>query len=463
MIDAARATQALIARVSEAPPEARRELMRWLLEDPRRAVRLRYLWKLWARPQQRAPVGEWTYWLIVAGRGWGKTRTAAEWIAGEVRSGRRRRLALISKDPRDARDVMVEGPSGLLNVGPLEWRPRYEPSNLKLIWPNGAEAFIYSAEDPDKLRGPEHDGAWADELCAWRFIRETWDNLRFGLRISGPQGHDPRCVVTTTPKPVKVLTEIRDDPDTIVTGGSTYENLSNLSKVFRKAILSKYEGTRVGRQEIFAEILEEVEGALWTRDLLEQNRVGPADVPALGRIVIAVDPMAKKNAKRKQSEPETGIIIAGMGEDEHGYVIGDYSVTNSKPDVWARKVIAAFYDFEADRVVGEVNNGGDMVEDVIRTRDPNIPFKMVTASRGKWTRAEPISALDEQAKIHHVGFFGDLETQMCTWTGEDNEPSPDRLDARVWALTELMLGSTVADVSPELELGTAPNPWRIDR
>ena len=454
---AANALLSMIQRGSDVPKSTKVQFIKWLMADPSRALFIAHMWKLWARPSQLPPGGDWVVWLILAGRGFGKTRTAAEWVQGEVQAGKRGRIALISKDPQDARDVMIEGRSGFLNIARPDWRPTYEPSKKRLTWKNGAQAVVYSGEDPDKLRGPEHDLIWGDELCAWRHPQETWDNARFGLRIKGPRGDEPQAVITTTPQPIKVLKEIKADPDTVTTGGSTYENLANLAPAFRKAILSKYEGTRLGRQEIHAELMDEVEGALWSRELLESTRV--RETPDMRRIVVSVDPMAKKDKKRKQSERETGITVVGLGEDGHGYVLDDRSVSNSKPDLWARRVISAFHDWGADRVIGEVNNGGDMVEDVIHTRDPTIPVKMVHASRGKWTRAEPISSLYEQGKIHHVGFFKDLETQLCTWSGEDNEPSPDRLDAVVWGLTETMLGLTLPDIDIDPAIGRGSNYW----
>jgi len=385
------------------------------------------------------------------------TRTASEWVKQEVDSGRRGAWAFVSKDPADARDVMIEGRSGILAVYPPDHpnRPKYEPSKKRITWPNGARATVYSGEDPEAVRGPEFDGAWADELAAWRYPKETWENLELATRQPGPQGHSARIAVTTTPKPIKVIKDILSDPDTVVTRGSTYDNLANLDPKFKRTILRRYEGTRLGRQELHADILEEAEGALWTRELLEGTRIRPGDIPGLRRIVVGVDPMASADAakRRKEFPPETGITVAGLDEVEEAHVLRDLSVSG-KPAVWGRRVVAAVEDYEADCVVAEVNNGGDMVEDVIRNvpGGENIKIKQVRATRGKWTRAEPIQSFYELAgkrgagKVHHVGFFPQLEDQLCNWTGANNEPSPDRLDAHVWALTELLLGPTVHDV-----------------
>lgn len=454
-----------IARFSQgATPAEKRAFLRALRDKPGAAAALRRKWRLWARPQQLAPTErDWTIWLILAGRGWGKTRTASEWVREEVAAGRRGRWAFVSQDPADARDVMIEGPSGILAVSRPDERPKYEPSKKRLTWPNGAIANIYSAEDPESLRGPEHDGAWGDEFCAWHYINETLDNLRFGLRITGPKGHDPRVVFSTTPKPVMALRNLRNDPDTYVTKGSTYDNERNLAAAFRKAILSKYEGTAKGRQEIWADEINEVVGALWTREILEEHRVEYRADLDLQKVVIAVDPMVKKNAKRRQSEPETGIVAFGRSPGGQGYVLGDHSVGKASPDTWARRAIAAVEMHKADYIVAETNNGGDMVEDVIKTRAPHIKVKQVTASRGKWTRAEPIAGLYEQGRISHVGYFAELETQLCTWSGEDGESSPDRLDALVWGASDTMLGPVVPDIVINPQIGQGIHHSRWDR
>jgi phage terminase large subunit-like protein len=286
----------------------------------------------------------------------------------------------------------------------------------------------------------------------------TWDNLVMGSRLVGPKGDGCRIIITTTPKPLKVLKDISKMRDTVMTGGSTYDNLANLDKHFQQAVLEKYEGTSIGRQEIYADILTESSGAHWNRDMIEATRVkeAPEDME---RIVVGVDPQAKDKAKRKQFPTETGIIVAGIS-DGHIYIMGDRSLSSS-PDVWGRRVVGTYEAFNADRIIAEVNQGGDMVEHTLRVVDKNVPIKQIRASKGKWTRAEPIAALYEQNKIHHIGVFPELEDQMCAWSGEDNEPSPDRLDALVWACSELGLKSSTPDISINTRIGRRTNPFIV--
>lgn len=397
-------------------------------------------WVFWARPNQMPPLGDWTTWLILAGRGFGKTRCGAEWVCARVAGhtpliaapGAARRIALVAETSADARDVIVEGESGILACSPAATRPRYEPSKRRLSWPNGAIATLYNAVEPDQLRGPQHDAAWSDELAKWRYGQQTWDNLQLGLRL----GAQPRQVVTTTPRPIKVLRDIMSDPTTAVTRGSTYENMANLAPSFIKRIIRKYEGTRLGRQELNGEMLEDVPGALWHRVRIDELR--RREVPELLRIVVAIDPAASSG----ESSNETGIIVAGLGADGHGYVLEDVSLRGT-PDAWGRAAVNAYRRWRAERIIGEVNNGGEMIEHVIRTIDPVASYKAVRASRGKVARAEPVAALDEQGRVHHVGAFPELEDQMCILTSDFDRrtagQSPDRVDARVWALTELML------------------------
>ncbi|ADU50161.1 hypothetical protein Tmar_0036 [Thermaerobacter marianensis DSM 12885] len=393
------------------------------------AEALLYDWRFWARPKQLPPEGPWRIWLILAGRGFGKTRTGAEWVREQVERHGRRRIAIVGRTAADVRDVMVEGESGILSISPPWFRPVYEPSKRRLTWPNGAIATLYSADEPDLLRGPQHDAAWADELAAWR-RPEAWDNLMFGLRL----GPDPRVVVTTTPRPVKLIRDLLNDPTCVVTRGSTYENAANLAPAFLEQIISRYEGTRLGRQELYGEVLDDVPGALWQRKRIDELRVREA--PELVRVVVAIDPAVTS----EEGSDETGIVVAGRGVDGDAYVLADRSCRMS-PDGWARRAVKAYYDFDGDRIVGEVNNGGDLVETVIRTVDPKVPYKAVRASRGKAVRAEPVAALYEQGKVHHVGTFDHLEDQLCQITpdGYQGAGSPDRADALVWALTELML------------------------
>lgn len=389
-------------------------------------IQLEYDWKFWARQNQLEPEGTWQYWMLLAGRGFGKTRCGSEWIRERVESGKAKRVHLVAPTAADARDTMVEGDSGLLAVCPPWNKPVYEPSKRRLTWPNGAVAMLFSAEEPNRLRGPQCDTAWCDEIAAWKYPQETWDMLQFGLRL----GDDPKCAITTTPRPIPLVKDILKNPVTAVTKGSTYDNVSNLAPAFVDIIISKYEGTRLGRQELNAEILDDNPDALWQRKDIDDNRV--SKIPDLIRVVVGVDPAATS----KDGSDDTGIIVAGIDKNKHGYVLGDYTCHLS-PKQWAHEAISSFNKHNADRVIGETNNGGEMVEHTLRTVDPGIPFKAVHASRGKQTRAEPISSYYEQGRIHHVGSFPALEDQMCDWIPGEGK-SPDRVDALVWALTELL-------------------------
>lgn len=390
---------------------------------------LLYDWPAWARANQIPPPGDWRVWLILAGRGFGKTRTGAEWVRQQVEAGRRGRLALIGATAADVRDVMVEGESGILAVSRPSFRPVYEPSKRRLTWPNGAMATTYSADEPDRLRGPQHDGGWADELAAWR-RPEAWDMFLFGLRL----GADPQSVVTTTPRPTRIIKDLIAARTTATTRGSTYDNLDNLAPAFAEQIITKYEGTRLGRQELNAEILDDTPGALWTYGMFEDRR--PA--PDLSMAVVAIDPSGGSDAEAD----EQGIIGAGLGVDGRGYVLADRSCKLS-PDGWGRRAVQLYVDLQADLIVYERNFGGDMVEAVVRgaARDMGVTVatRAVTASRGKRVRAEPVAALYEQKRVSHVEQFTELEDQMTGWTPESGA-SPDRMDALVWALTELMVG-----------------------
>jgi phage terminase large subunit-like protein len=371
------------------------------------------------------PEGAWRVWLLLAGRGNGKTRTGAEAVRQMVESRQARRVALVARTVADVRDVIVEGESGILAVSPPWNMPDWQPSNRRLKWPNGAQATTYSGDVPDQLRGPQHDFAWCDEVAAWRYP-EAWDQLLFGLRL----GRDPRAVVTTTPRPVRVIRDLVKNPTTHVTRGSTYENRANLPPAFFEAIISRYEGTRTGRQEIYADLLEEAEGALWNRGVIDAGRV--TEAPDLVRIVVAIDPAVTSG----EESDETGLVCAGRSADDHGFILWDGSGRYS-PDGWAKRAISALHEFEGDKLIGEANNGGDMIEHVLRTVDQFVPYKKVTATRGKQTRAEPIASLYNNGRIHHVGSFPDLEDQLCNWEPLSGQKSPDRLDALVWALTEL--------------------------
>lgn len=345
------------------------------------------------------------------------------------------RIALIAETAADARDVMVLGDSGILASHPKEFRPDWSPTNRRLTWPNGVQAWVYNATEPDQLRGPQHHAAWVDELAKFRYMQETWDQCQFGLRL----GSHPKALVTTTPRPLPLIKKLVADPDTHVTRGSTFDNAGNLAKPFLKQIEDRYGGTRLGRQELEGEILGDIPGALWNRVSIDDGRVH--DVPDdLERVIVAVDPAASSN----EGSDENGIVVVGLARDRdgygRGYVLEDASLKGT-PEEWARTAVRMYRKWQADKVVAEKNNGGEMVLSVLRAADRSLPVKLVHASRGKVVRAEPISALYEQGRVHHVGAFDQLEDQMCTFSVDNirNEStgSPDRVDALVWGLTEI--------------------------
>lgn len=390
-------------------------------------------WRLQARSKQLTPDGHWYVWLILAGRGWGKTRTGAEDQAYYALSNPGARLAVVAPTAAAARDVCVEGESGLLNVIPQPLIKDWNRSLGEMVLTNDARFKLFSADEPDRLRGYQHHRAWTDELASWRYP-DAWDQLLLGLRL----GADPRVVVTTTPRPVAIVRSLLDRPGVVVTRGSTFENAANLAPAAMDQLRNRYEGTRLGRQELEAELLEDTPGALWTRSLLDANRV--SSHPDLARVVVAVDP----SGGHGEDNDEQGIVVAGKGVDGRGYVLADRSCKLS-PDGWGRRAVQAYIDFKADRIVYEQNFGGEMCEAVIRTAARamgiTVATKAVHASRGKAVRAEPIAALDEQGKVSHVGSFPQMEDELCVWT-QDSGQSPNRLDARVWALTDLMLSTS---------------------
>ena len=389
------------------------------LSKPEKAA-LRYMWHLHARASQLPPDGDWLTWLVLTGRGWGKTRVMSEWIRGRIESGEARRIALVGRTPADARDVMVEGESGLLSVFPPDQRPDYEPSKRRITFHTGAVATVYSSENPDQLRGPQHDTAACDELATFK-SPEAFDNLQLGLRLGRP-----RQIVTTTPRPVRVLRDLMGGADTVITRGTSYENRTNLAPAFYRQVIARYEGTRRGQQEIEGLLLDEVPGALWTREMVRYQ-----DPPEMRRVVVGVDPSISDG----EDAAECGIVVAGEGVDGQYYVLADRSLRGS-PARWGRAVVEAWLDYGADRVVAEENQGGKMVELTLRTIEADIPYRGVHASVGKQARAEPVSALYEQGRVFHATPFTELEDQLCNWVpGEGG--SPDRLDACVWALTEL--------------------------
>lgn len=432
------ASRSLAERLA-ANPRLRAEFLASLSDDE--AKLLDHSWRFWGRPKQFEPEGDWQFWLVLAGRGFGKTRTGAEVVQARAASGKHRRIALVAETAADARDVMVEGESGILAVAPPWFKPKYEPSKRRLTWPNGCQATTYSGDEPDQLRGPQHDFAWADELAKWRYA-EAWDQLCFGLRL----GDNPQAVVTTTPRPTAIIKALVADPLCRVTKGSTDENRGNVAPKWLSTILRKYRGTRLGRQELDAEILDDAPGALWKRDGIERDRV--IKCPELVRIVVAIDPSVSSESDEEdpQQQPATGIIAAGLGVDGHGYVLADASLEKPTPEQWGSAAVALYNTHEADRIVGEVNNGGDLVESNIRSISREVSFRQVRASRGKQVRAEPIASFYEQHLVHHVGAFPLLEDELCQWEPGVSAWSPNRLDALVWALTELMLGNQVDDV-----------------
>jgi phage terminase large subunit-like protein len=380
-------------------------------------------WRTWARPEQLPPPGNWRVWLIQAGRGFGKTRIGAEWTRASAQAYPL--VNIIGATADDARDIMIEGESGILACCPPHERPDYLPSKRRLEWPNGARTLIFTADEPERLRGKQHMRLWMDEVAAWRHP-EAYDQAMLGLRL----GSNPQAVATTTPRPTRFIRDLIADPSTVVTRGSTYDNRANLAPQFLDQIVKRYEGTRLGRQELAGELLLDVPGALWTLAMFDERR----SAPDLKRIVVAIDPAASSN----EDSDETGIIVAGQGIDGDWYVLADRSGIFA-PDEWAKRAIAAYDEFDADRILAEVNNGGEMVAAVLRTVRDHIPFTAVHASRGKAIRAEPIASLYAQGRVWHTQPFDTLEDQLVSWT-PDSGTSPDRLDALVWALTELSDG-----------------------
>ena len=403
---------------------------------------LPYMFEFWAMPHQLAPEGDWRTWVALGGRGAGKTRAGAEWVrmqvegSGPMDPGRARRVALVAETFDQAREVMVFGDSGILACSPEDRKPVWEAARRRLVWPNGAVAQIFSAHDPDALRGPQFDAAWVDELAKWPKAEETWDMLQFALRL----GDDPRQVVTTTPRDVPILKRILGAESTVMTHASTWENRANLAASFLDEVEERYGGTRLGRQELDGLLIEEVEGALWPPAVLKKAE---GDVPdAFDRIVVAVDPPVTGGS----TSDDCGIVVAGAVMDGppqewRAFVLEDASVSASSPLEWAHAAVAAFHRHEADRLVAEINQGGELVETVLRQVDGHAPYRGVHASRGKAARAEPVAALYEQGRVLHVPGLGALEDEMRLMTrcGYRGRGSPDRVDALVWALTDLIL------------------------
>jgi len=389
----------------------------------------RQRWLALSRPNQWTPDGTWYVWLILAGRGWGKTRTGAEDMAHYAMTHDDSRIGIVAPTAAAVRDVCVEGESGLLGIIPAPLVRTWNRSLGEMVLTNGSSFKLFSADEPDRLRGYQFHRAWCDELAAWRYP-DAWDQLLFGLRL----GDHPRVVITTTPRPVLLVRQLLQRDGVVVTRGSTFENAANLAPAALAQLRERYAGTRIGRQELEAEILDDVPGALWQRDRIDELRTKVH--PDLARVVVAIDPSGGSD----EGHDEQGIIVAGKGVDGHAYILDDASCRMS-PDGWGRRAVNAYHMRNADRIVAEANFGGQMVAHVVKTVDPLVAYKEVHASRGKRTRAEPVAALYEQGRVHHVGSFPELEDQLCTWTPDSFDGSPDRLDALVWALTELMLGS----------------------
>ncbi|MDP3410244.1 DNA-packaging protein [Bosea sp. (in: a-proteobacteria)] len=407
--------------------------------DADSVVALSECWTLFGRLDQK--LGEPPHksvWLVLGGRGAGKTRTGAEWVKGMAlgqepyAQAATQRIALVGETQGQVRDVMIEGVSGLLAIHTRWERPSWYPSRRRLEWPNGAIAQVFSAEDPEGLRGPQFGAAWSDELAKWPNLQETWDMLQFGLRL----GDRPRQIITTTPRPVPLIKRLLDDPQVAVSRAATSANRFNLAADFIRSVTQSYGGTRLGRQELDGELVEESADALWTRAMIEDCR--EREAPALARIVVAVDPPASSSARADSC----GLVVAGLDRDGLGHVLEDGTVSGARPHEWAAKAVALYRRFEADALVVEVNQGGEMATAVIREVDPGVPVSAVRATRGKYLRAEPVAALYAQGRVRHAGTFPALEDEMCDFGpgGLSSGRSPDRLDALVWALTHLMLG-----------------------
>ncbi|KUF11943.1 DNA-packaging protein [Pseudoponticoccus marisrubri] len=416
---------------------------------------LPYLFEFWAHDHQLPPEGDWRSWVILGGRGAGKTRAGAEWVRRMVEGakpldpGRCRRLALVGETLDQAREVMIFGDSGIMACSPPDRKPSWVSTRRCLVWPNGAEAMVFSAHDPESLRGPQFDGAWVDELAKWKKAQETWDMLQFGLRL----GDDPRVCVTTTPRNVAVLKALLELPSTVVTRAPTEANRANLAASFLSEVRARYAGSRLGLQELDGILLDEIDGALWSREGLVACRSGP--VPELTRVVVAVDPPAGAST----GADACGIVVAGVvahgpPQEWRAYVLEDASVQGCSPAGWAAAAVAAARRWQAERVVAEVNQGGAMVEAVLRQVDPLLPMRLVHATRGKAARAEPVAALYEQGRVWHGPGLDALEAQMCLMTqgGFEGAGSPDRVDALVWALTELMIEPAARWQQPKLRV-----------
>ena len=403
----------LVSRVAghlgHLPKSQRAACLETIMSDlhRREAMELKYAWSLHARDSQLPPPGDWDTWMILAGRGFGKTRTGAEWVRDQVESRAAHRMALVARTLDEAQSVMIEGESGIVNISPPWDKPTYEPSKRKLTWPNGAHALAFSSHEPDQLRGPQFDAAWCDELASWEYPAQTWDNLTFALRL----GHRPRSVVTTTPKSIELVRSLPNRPGVQVTRGSTYENQDNLPPAYFNQLIEQYDGTRIGQQEIYAELIDEDEDAIWKREWIEKARL--SSHPPVARIVVAIDPAMSS----KPNSSETGIVvIVVVGADmrrKHAYVLADES-GRLTPNSWALRAAHLFDKFNATRIIAEDNAGGDMVKSTLKNAvERTLPYKGIKARRGKYIRAEPVAALYEQGRVHHVGRFPVEDQHKC--------------------------------------------------
>lgn len=438
-----------IADLSKLDPEGLEAALATLSHEE--LISLQYEWRFWARPDQIAPPGDWTYWLALAGRGWGKTRVGAEWVRdiayeGKVGGGI---IHLIAPTNSDIRKVMVEGESGLLAVCPPWFKAEFSPSKMQVDFPNGVKALCFSAEEPDRLRGPQCGAFWADELAAWKNMEDTWSNIQFGFRL----GRRPRAVITTTPRPVDLVRKlvakskpvidketgaVIKKPSVYVTRGSTYDNKANLAEPFFEEVITAYEGTRLGRQELNGEVLEDNPNALFKQEWFNKTRLEYVP-PDLEKVAVGVDPQVKENIK----SDEAGIVTCGKKDVDgvaHYYVIADDTIQPESTDEWGRQAVKSFFLHQADIVVAEINNGGTLVTKNITQINPDVPVEEVTATRGKTKRAEPIATLCEQGRVHFCGHFSKLESQCVEWDPSipaDQQKSPDRMDAFVWAIAYL--------------------------
>ena len=425
-------------------PEADQEMLTRAVSD-QDIEKVSEDWFFNARREQLPPAWDWFIWLMMAGRGFGKNWSGSNWLINQHVTGIAKNSGIVAATAADLRRFCLEGPSGILSLAPNHWRPTHITSKSKLVWPDETETLLFTSEEPERLRGPNLDKVWCDELGSWRLLDATWEMLMLCMRFGEPQ-----AIVTTTPRPKAILRDLlaRRDKDVAVTTGSTYDNVANLAGRFVQEVISQYKGTKLERQEIYGELLDEFEGALWSYKMLDECRV--SEHPELARIGVGVDPAVSS----EEGANLTGIVVAGLaGSNKHGYVLGDHSLRAS-PEGWAKKAVSLYNqpipgsNVKADFIVAEKNQGGDMVESTIRAVDPNANVKLVHASKGKIARAEPIAALYEQNRIHHVGTFAELEDEMCLFLpGESNTQqlrsggkSPDRADAAVWVLTELMDG-----------------------